>query len=75
MKFKKVIKKIVRFRLSLIKNVEIVKCNNQFVWYYKSIGMRIKVISEDKNYFVTEGKIPGNNINRGYILKSNTIKI
>lgn len=75
MKFKKVIKKIVRFRLSLIKNVEIVRCNSQFLWYSKCIGIRVKVISEDKKYFITECKIPGNNINRGYILKTNTIRI
>ena len=75
MKFKKIIKKIVRFRLSLIKNIEIVKCNSPFLWYSKSIGMRVKVISEDKRYFITECKIPGNKINRGYILKNDIIRI
>jgi hypothetical protein len=55
--------------------IKIVKCTSEYSWYAKKIGDVFEVIEDSKNYYLTIDKIPGNNINRGYIRKSDSKRL
>jgi hypothetical protein len=55
--------------------IKIVKCTSEYFWYAKKIGEVFDVIEDSKNYYLTIDKIPGNNINRGYIRKSDSKRL
>ena len=55
--------------------IKIVKCTSEYFWYVKKIGEVFDVIEDSKNYYLTIDKIPGNNINRGYIRKSDSKRL
>lgn len=47
--------------------VEIIKCENQFSWYFKRIGDKFLVEDFDDDFYITEQPING--FNKGYIKK------
>jgi hypothetical protein len=73
--FSKILKKRNTYLKSITKIVKIVKSSKEYGWYNNSIGLKLEVFNDvDKKYFITKYKIPGNNINKGFILKKDTIK-
>ena len=74
--FKKILKKRNTHIKSLTKRVEILKCSKQYSWYKNLIGLKIETFKDiDNKYFITKSKIPNNSINRGFILKKDTMNI
>lgn len=55
--------------------IKIVRCASEYSWYAKKIGEVFDVMKDNKNYYLTIDKIPGNNINRGYIRKSDSGRV
>ena len=73
MKPSKILRIRKTFLKSITKTIKITKCFNTFFWYNKSVGLQITVFKDrDKKYYITTNKIPGNNINRGFILKKDS---
>jgi hypothetical protein len=73
--FIKILRKRNTYLKSITKEVTIVKSSKEYGWYNNSIGLKLEVFNDnDKKYFITKHKIPGNNINRGFILKKDTIR-
>ena len=74
MNVNKILRKRKTYLKSITKTIIITKCSKQFFWYNKLVGLQLKVFKDtDKKYYITTNKIPGNNINRGFILKKDSI--
>ena len=73
--FNKILKKRNTYLKSITKIVKIVKSSKEYGWYNNSIGLKLEVFNDvDNKYFITKYKIPGTNINKGFILKKDTIR-